>query len=52
MAQQRDNETAEEDGFSDLKIDLFEEMKRIGSDIGAELRAMKTKSLQKPKNMK
>ena len=52
VAQERENETLEEDGFSDLKVDLFEEMKRIGSDIGAELRAMKTNRLQKPKSMK
>ena len=52
VAQQRENETTEEDSFSDLKIDLFEEMKRIGSEIGAELRAMKTKGSQKPRNMK
>ena len=43
MAQQRENEMTEEDSFADLKIDLFEEMKRIGLDIGAELRAMKAK---------
>ena len=49
VAQQRENETTEEDSFSDLKIDLFEEMKRIGLEIGAELRSMKTKGLQKPK---
>ena len=52
VAQQRENETTEEDSFSDLKIDLFEEMKRIGLEIRAELRAMKTKGLQKPRNMK
>ena len=52
LAQQRDNQTIEDDSFSDLKIDLFEEMKRIGTDIQAELRAMKTKSLQKPRNAK
>jgi len=52
LAQQRDNQTMEDDSFSDLKIDLFEEMKRIGTDIQAELRAMKTKNLQKPRNAK
>ena len=52
VAQQRENETTEEDTFSDLKIDLFEEMKRIGLEIGAELRAMKTKGLQKPRTIK
>ena len=52
LAQQRDNQTIEDDSFSDLKIDLFEEMKKIGTDIQAELRAMKTKNLQKPRNAK
>lgn len=53
VAQQRENETAEEESFSDLKIDLFEEMKRIGSEIGAELRTMKKKGfVQKPKVIK
>ena len=53
VAQQRENETGEEDSFSDLKIDLFEEMKRIGSEIGTELRTMKKKGfVQKPKVIK
>ena len=52
LAQQRDNQTIEDDSFSDLKIDLFEEMKKIGTDIQAELRAMKTKNLQKPRHAK
>ena len=52
LAEQRDNQTIEDDCFSDLKIDLFEEMKKIGTDIQAELRAMKTKGLQKPRQAK
>ena len=45
MAEQRENETMDEDNFTDLNDDLFEEMKRMASDISAELRAQKIKSL-------
>ena len=45
MSEQRENETMDEDNFTDLKVDLFEEMKRMASDISAELRAQKIKSL-------